>query len=154
MIQNELRLMQSFEEIKEFVTPILKENVPYQLSTPTAACNLMDFLGNLIGLLEIINRQIKADYGDKQLAYEATSMHAIELRRQAHIKGIICGYMDIQFVDITTGREACACGINVIPIENQGMVYFAPGLRLFITEEPKKGISFGEIKIGEALTIW
>jgi hypothetical protein len=139
--------LKSFDEVKALCQTVITKDVPYVDDYPTCYMKLFDLLQNYLILVN--NFKVKGQ--------EITGMdiraHAVGLKNIANELDIKCGFVDALIVDSVYEKTVFLFGLNAIPIENQGIVFFAPGMRAFI-DEPIKGTSMGEIEVGNVKIIW
>jgi len=143
----ELRKFNNFEEIAEFVSLPLTENVPYIANWQVTYAELLDFLA---ASLQVVDDVVK-NYGTPVEMF--TRYHAVAMKERANKYDMKCGYVEVVFSNTISGKIVYICGVNAFPIEGQGIVYFSPALMMFIPELVK-GTDFGEVRIKECKIIW
>lgn len=148
-MKTKLRKLSSFEEVNEFVSQVLREGIPYLADWDICFAELLEVMKYQLHIVDTIERQNPG----KTLDVFSLKYHAAELKRIAVSNNLICGYADFTLVDTITREIRFSIGINAIPIENNGTIYFSPSTRLFMPE-PIDNLSFGEIKISNPMVIW
>jgi hypothetical protein len=147
MIEYDLKALKSFDEVKALCQTVITKNVLYIDDSPTSYMEIFDLLQNYLILINTLKTKGQGITGMN------TRAHAVGLKSIANSLNIKCGFVDMLIVNSVSQQTVFGCGINAIPIENQGIVFFAPGMRAFI-DEPIKGTSMGEIEVGNVKIIW
>jgi hypothetical protein len=143
----------SYNDLHDFLEIPFFENVPFLASWQNGFGNVLEFVTASLKGLEDINNQCR-EKGIRGHAQYPTRSHAMAMKDRANRHGIKCAYIELSFINSITKDICFVCGINAFPILNQGTCYYSPMARAYITEEPKEGMDFGEMKLKTCKLIW
>lgn len=146
----ELRKLSS-EEFFRYVANPISVDVPYIAAWEVTYGDLLSFISFSLKIVDTILKQNPGKVIAKQMSFPR--LHAVAMKERSNKYGILCGYVELVFINVISGQVVYVCGVNSFPVVEGGAFYFSPATMMVIPE-PKKGLDFGEIKIKECKTVW
>ena len=142
----------SYNDLHDFLEIPLFDGVPF----------ISDWFNGFPTTLEFVAASLEglgkmAEYAKaigKGFPYFAVDLHAINMKDRANRYGIKCAYVRPKFVDNISGKKRLVCGVNAFPILNQGVIYYSPMARGYITDFTTEGLDFVEIRLEPCKLIW